>query len=134
GKGGKERSVPIAGVVFDELQRYLATRGWPTVADAPARAFLLARAAGGAVKMPNGLQYDPFGALAAGTLYSQVKAFFTALAKQCAATDAEAADRLRKASTHWLRHTFGTRIATMTRDVVLARDLLGHASVATTSI
>lgn len=42
--------------------------------------------------------------------------------------------RLRKASTHWLRHTFGTRIATTTRDVVLARDLLGHASVATTSI
>lgn len=133
GKGGKEREVPIAGAVFAELQRYFATRGWASVADAPARAFLLARAGDG-VRMPKGLQYDPFGAIAAGTLYRQVKAFFRLVAKRCAQDDPDTAQRLRQASTHWLRHTFGTRIATMTRDVVLTRDLLGHASVATTSI
>jgi hypothetical protein len=38
------------------------------------------------------------------------------------------------ASTHWMRHTFGSRIAALTRDVVLARNLLRHAPIATTSV
>jgi integrase len=35
---------------------------------------------------------------------------------------------------HSLRHSFGTRAARLTRDPLLVRDLLGHASVATTEI
>ena len=44
------------------------------------------------------------------------------------------ADRLRKASTHWIRHTHGTHgVASGLMTVVMMRDNLGHASVATTS-
>jgi site-specific recombinase XerD len=133
GKGGRERWVPVARALLDELQRYFMTRGWPTLADAPARAFVLARSAD-AARLPRGLAYDPYGPISAGVLYRQLKAFFRWVAKRSAAADPAGAERLRQASTHWLRHTFGTRLVTMTKDVVLGRDLLGHASVGTTSI
>ena len=49
------------------------------------------------------------------------------------ATDTEFAGRLRRASAHWMRHSFGTHAAE-TMDLAIVRDWLGHASLSTTSM
>lgn len=49
------------------------------------------------------------------------------------ATENEFACRLRRASAHWMRHSFGTH-ATETMDLAIVPDWLGHASLSTTSM
>lgn len=40
----------------------------------------------------------------------------------------------RHIHSHALRHTFGTKIYSLTKDLLVVRDLLGHASVSTTQV
>lgn len=40
----------------------------------------------------------------------------------------------KRIHSHALRHTFGTRVYSLTKDMLLVRDLLGHRSVATTQV
>jgi site-specific recombinase XerD len=47
--------------------------------------------------------------------------------------DAGAQERLAAASTHWLRHTFGTRLLDAGADIRSVRDLMDHASIVTTN-
>jgi site-specific recombinase XerD len=44
------------------------------------------------------------------------------------------ADRLRQASTHWLRHTHGSHAIAAGVPIDVVQNNLGHASVATTGI
>jgi site-specific recombinase XerC len=44
-----------------------------------------------------------------------------------------AAERLRQASAHWLRHTAGSHMMDGQVDLRFVRDNLGHASISTTS-
>jgi site-specific recombinase XerD len=44
-----------------------------------------------------------------------------------------AAERLRQASAHWLRHTAGSHMTDGQVDLRYVRDNLGHASIATTN-
>ncbi len=44
------------------------------------------------------------------------------------------AERIRRASTHWLRHTFATHALHSGVALEVVRDLLGHKSLATTSV
>lgn len=44
-----------------------------------------------------------------------------------------ASERLNNASTHWLRHTFGTRLLDAGADIRSVRDLMDHASITTTN-
>lgn len=48
--------------------------------------------------------------------------------------DAEHAARLRQASSHWVRHTYGTSMVDAGMPLTDVRDNLGHASVVTTEI
>ncbi|MDH3715599.1 MAG: tyrosine-type recombinase/integrase [Gammaproteobacteria bacterium] len=48
--------------------------------------------------------------------------------------DAEHAARLRQASSHWVRHTYGTSMVDSGMPLTDVRDNLGHASVVTTEI
>jgi site-specific recombinase XerD len=59
---------------------------------------------------------------------------FTRCAAWVAHQDPRAAQRIRQATTHWLRHTYGSHGVAfgMPTDVLQAN--LGHASLATTSI
>lgn len=43
-----------------------------------------------------------------------------------------AQERLNHASTHWLRHTFGTRLLDAGADIRSVRDMMDHASIKTT--
>lgn len=132
GKRGKLRFVPLGTEVMSRLRQYLATRGIHDLAEASPETYLLARASGEGARLPHGLLYEETGGVAPGTMYRQLKAFFRLVARRC--EDKAAAVRIEQASTHWLRHTFGTRLAALTKDVVLTRDLMGHDSTAITSI
>jgi integrase len=101
-------------------------------------AYLLGKAVDVAARAPwspkTVLQADPKEGIAAGRLYKVLKAFFGDCAQVLARTDAQGAQRLAAASTHWLRHTHGTHsVAAGTRLDVLQRHL-GHTSLNTTSL
>jgi len=126
GKGSKIRRVPIPVIVMDALGRYLAERGLsedPSSWDA--RVFLIGR-------LTRNGQHAP-GGVAAPALAIAFKRIFLQVAGYLASTNPQEAYRLSNASTHWLRHTFGTRAieAGMPLDVV--QENLGHASPSTTS-
>jgi site-specific recombinase XerD len=65
-------------------------------------------------------------------LYEVLKTFFDGAAATVA--DIEIANALQNASTHWLRHTYATHALEGGMSLEVVRDLLGHVSIATTSI
>lgn len=72
-------------------------------------------------------------ALTPGRIYEIVKDSFARCAATIATSDPDSAQRFMSASTHWLRHTYGTHAAeTMPTDVLQVQ--MGHASPATTAI
>ena len=72
--------------------------------------------------------------LAAARIYEILVAGFERCATHVWTQDQRAAERIREASTHWLRHTYGSHSAArgVPQDVLQAN--LGHESLATTSI
>ena len=86
-------------------------------------------------KLPAGERLDPCAGLAATTFYDQTKAFFT----HCAGVlrgqgDAKGAERLAKASTHWMRHSHASHAIAGGMPIEIAQQNLGHASLATTTV
>jgi len=72
-------------------------------------------------------------ALGASGLYRVLKRFFEAAAADAHAVDGLSAERLRAASTHWLRHTFGRQAAAAGVPVEVLQQAFGHASLNTTT-
>ena len=72
--------------------------------------------------------------LSAARIYEILVAGFERCATHIWGRDPRAAERIREASTHWLRHTYGSHSAArgVPQDVLQAN--LGHESLATTSI
>jgi site-specific recombinase XerD len=80
---------------------------------------------------------DAFGALDPSALYQSLKRFFVACSERAAEAGVEVevdVDRLRQASTHWMRHFFANSAVNDQVDLPVLRDAMGHASLATTSI
>jgi integrase len=125
GKGGKWRAVPMPGMVMDALRDYLAWRGLNAdPLDNPGDVPMITRLRLG----------QDTGTLDPTTLYKALKAFFREAAAELATQGHhDDAKKMAKASTHWLRHTRGAHSAE-TMPVNMIQRLLGHASVATTSI
>jgi len=79
-------------------------------------------------------------ASAAGTSISSVRLwmvmrrFFLLAAKAIEADHAPLAEKLRRASPHWMRHTHATHALGRGAELTTVRDNLRHASVSTTSI
>jgi site-specific recombinase XerD len=119
GKGSKNRIVAIPGQAFNALQDYLESRGIGNIQSAPSNAPLLASTK------------DPMETVGYQALYEHVHGW---LAKAVNASDLPTNERskLSGASTHWLRHTFGTRAVSkdVPMDVIQAQ--MGHASIQTT--
>jgi site-specific recombinase XerD len=120
GKGAKNRIAAVPGQAFDALQEYLVLRGVGSLQNAPPEAPLLAST------------LDPMEPIGYQALYEHVKGWFV---KAISASALPLNERLKLsgASTHWLRHTFGTRA--IARDVPLdvIQAQMGHASIQTTT-
>lgn len=119
GKGAKNRLVVIPNRAMGALREYLLTRGLGEVETAPPTAPLLASTR------------DPMEHIGYQSLYEHVKRWVAKAIASCALPSSERA-KLSGATTHWLRHTFGTRA--VARDVPLdvIQAQLGHASIQTT--
>lgn len=123
GKGDKERDVPVADEFLQEMLHYrkafglegLPQRGEPT-------------------PLVMSLQAKQRKPLTRQALYLQLKAIFEDAAEQLAPTNPEGAAHLRKASTHWLRHTAATDMLNNGADLRTVQGVLGHASLSTTSV
>lgn len=76
---------------------------------------------------------NPGTALSAGGIYAALKVFFKKAAKSAANAGLDER-RFKKASTHWMRHTFVRQALVDGMPVEIAGELAGHASLDTTSI
>ena len=120
GKGRRTRDVSVPSPAVAALRAYLAHRGLPVLEACPEDTPLLAAAAG-----------------EAGSGASAVHKSFVHFVQRAlrAARDLTPADvtEARRATQHWLRHTYATRWAEAggPQDVLMAE--LGHSSPATTA-
>jgi site-specific recombinase XerD len=140
GKGQKEREVPVPLEVIAELASYMQTRGLDPDPEHPTNqgAFLLGKATDAEDRAPSlnkGRVVDAKQGIAATTMYDQVKAFFAQCADELQKQgDQKGAERLRKASTHWMRHSHGSHAVASGMPIEIAQQNLGHASLATTTV
>ncbi|SDZ70760.1 Site-specific recombinase XerD [Variovorax sp. YR266] len=130
GKGGGRRQVPVPAELVDELGDELARHGFDRQADAAGNRGIpvLARFETGGEHPP---AWSPSG------LYQAIKAFLARAAVQ--GLDAADAKQLRKASTHWLRHSHGShalrgRAGQAPLPLQVVQNNLGHALPSTTSM
>ena len=67
-------------------------------------------------------------------LWAVMQRFFLKVADVIAADSPATAEKLRRASPHWMRHTHATHALARGSELTTVRDNLRHASVSTTSI
>ncbi|VWC49249.1 phage integrase family protein [Burkholderia aenigmatica] len=119
GKGAKNRVAAVPGQAFAALQAYLHERGVGAIETAPGDYPLLASVSD--ATQPVGYQ----------ALYEHVKVWFKKAVAASALPEHERR-KLAGASTHWLRHTFGTRAVARNVPLDVVQQQLGHASIKTT--
>jgi integrase len=129
GKGGRSRQVPVPAELVAELGDELARHGFERQVGAIGNQgiHVLARF---------DTELEKPAPWSASGLYQAIKAFLAQAARGLAGADAQ---QLRKASTHWLRHSHGSH-ALQGRDgqgpvpIQVVQNNLGQASVGTTSL
>ncbi len=124
GKSSKIRLVPATDELLEELVRYRQSQDLPPLPQLGELTPLL---------LPIGGQRR---SLTRAAVHLIVKAIFARAARQLGMADPdrlEQARRLERASTHWLRHTAGSRMADANLDLRHVRDNLGHTTLGITS-
>lgn len=125
GKGEKTRLVPATDELMRELRRYRVAVGLSELPQVSETGPLVRPVIG---------RDKP---LSRGALYLVVKEVFKRTAERLVAergVEGEAlAAVVKRASSHWLRHTAGSHMSDEQVDLRHVRDTLGHASIATTS-
>lgn len=137
GKGGKERQVPLLEKTVARLFAHLEFNGilddfivnddeiidkWTDFIELNPETPMLARLD------------DPRKPLRPARIYELVKEALAACARSIEAEQPRVARQLKKASTHWLRHTLGRVWADRGGDLRVLGEILGHSNPATTAI
>jgi site-specific recombinase XerD len=125
GKGSKSGKVALPPLVRSALDYSLMQRGLPTTPahwkpSTPLIADL------GDPESKSGIT--------ATRVWSLMKRFFTTVACAIEKDAPATAEKLRRASPHWMRHTHATHALARGAELTTVRDNLRHASVATTSL
>lgn len=122
GKGNKLRTIPVPRLVITALQDYLEARGLSRrISSNPPDTPLISSLHG------------PSEPVTTKTVYLLVKNFFAHVAATLS-EDSEAYSRFKRASTHWLRHTYGSHGASNGMRLPTIQENMGHSSLTTTSI
>lgn len=124
GKGGKAGKVALPPLAWTALIRYLAHRRLPTD---PSRWKRSTRVIGD-------LSEDPGAGITSTRLWAIMKRFFALVADVVRERSPNTADKLIKASPHWMRHTHATHALAEGVELKTVRDNLRHASISTTSV
>jgi site-specific recombinase XerD len=122
GKGYKEGNVAVPLSALAALEGYLVQRGLPVTRSRwdPS------------VPLVPTVEGD--GGITASRLWAVFKRFFSTAAEQLRQVSPSTAEKLRRATPHWLRHTHATHALAAGAELTTVRDNLRHASVATTSV
>lgn len=124
GKGSRAGKVALPPLARRALDRYLMERGLPiTRAQWNPKTPLIA-----------GLGLDAEVGITGTRLWSVARRFFETAADVIQGDHAFLAEKLRKASPHWMRHTHATHALARGAELTTVRDNLRHASISTTSI
>lgn len=124
GKGARAGKVALPPLARTALERNLLERGLPTTRTLWAPNTPLIGDLGG----------DSAAGITSTRLWGVMRRFFTRAADILQADSPAMADKLRRASPHWMRHTHATHALMRGAELTTVRDNLRHASISTTSI
>ncbi|CAN7781330.1 site-specific integrase [Cupriavidus necator] len=124
GKGAKAGKVALPPLARIALDRYLVERGLPVT---PARW-------DPHTPLIGSLGQEPASGITGTRLWGVLRRFFVQAADLIQADHPAAAEKLRQASPHWMRHTHATHALARGAELTTVRDNLRHASISTTSI
>lgn len=124
GKGHKAGKVVLPPMARAALDRYLMQRRLPIT---PSRWE-------STTPLLGSLEQDTIAGITGPRLWVVMKRFFSLAADAIMDENSAMADKLRRASPHWMRHTHATHALQRGVELTTVRDNLRHASLATTSI
>ena len=124
GKGSKAAKVALPPLARGALDRYLAERGLPI---APSRW-------DPKTSLIGSLESETASGITSKRLWAIMRRFFGAAADVIQGDHPVLAEKLRRASPHWMRHTHATHALARGAELTTVRDNLRHASISTTSI
>ena len=124
GKGSKPGKVALPPLARSALQRYLVQRGLPTTPSMWIPS----------TKLIGAMGLENQSGISATRLWVVMKRFFETAAGEVEQENPALAEKLRKATPHWMRHTHATHALARGAELTSVRDNLRHASISTTSI
>jgi integrase len=119
GKGNKQARIPVHADMLAAIKRYRCHLGLPPLPSSDEDTPLLCNLAG-----TKGISAD--------MVYKLVKRTFIAAANELATSSPSQANKLRHASTHWMRHTSITHQADKGIDIRYLQATARHSSIETT--
>ena len=122
GKGGKLGKVTLPALARAALDQYLVQRGLPVT---PARWNPV-------TPLVASLEEDGSG-IEPRRLWRVLRRFFVLVADAIQDERPATAEKLRRASPHWMRHTHASHALARGAELIMVRDNLRHASISTTS-
>lgn len=124
GKGSKAGKVALPPLARVALDQYLMQRGLPITPARWSRNTPLVAS----------LEEDSQAGITAGRLWGVMRRFFETAAKVIEADSPATAEKLSRATPHWMRHTHASHALARGAQLTTVRDNLRHASISTTSI
>ncbi len=122
GKGGVEGTIPLSDGLMEDFARYRRFHGLPVLPSSDSKTPVILGIAG------------RLSSLTPTAVYQIVKDTFRRVAETLQQQDGAKAARVRRASTHWLRHTAATHQAEDGTPIHHIQQNLRHSSIGTTSI